>query len=98
MRRSTALLDMAKHLIIHGRVQGVGFRESMRWEADRLGVTGWVRNRRDGTVEAVVAGNADAVAAIVHWARRGPPAAQVTRLVVSDADGTFPAFEWRPTA
>jgi acylphosphatase len=89
---------MAKHLIIHGRVQGVGFRDSMRWEAERLGVTGWVRNRRDGTVEAVVAGSADAVTEIVHWAHRGPPAAQVTRVVIAAADGTFAAFEWRSTA
>jgi acylphosphatase len=90
-------VDMARHLIIHGRVQGVGFRESMRWEADRLGVTGWVRNRRDGTVEAVVAGSVESVAAIVQWAHRGPPAASVTRVVVAETDGTYAAFEWRPT-
>jgi acylphosphatase len=89
---------MAKHLIIHGRVQGVGFRESMRWEAERLGVTGWVRNRRDGTVEAVVDGNPDSVTRIVQWAHRGPPAAKVTQVAVSEADGPFAGFEWRPTA
>lgn len=89
---------MPKHLTIHGRVHGVGFRESMRREAGRLGVTGWVRNRRDGTVEAVVAGGGDAVAAIVRWAHRGPPGATVTRVVASETDGTFTAFEWRPTA
>lgn len=70
----------------------------MRWEAERLGVTGWVRNRREGTVEAVVAGNAEAVAELVQWAHRGPPAARVTQVVVSDTEGTFTAFEWRPTA
>ncbi len=84
---------MAKHLIIHGRVQGVGFRESMRWEAERLGVTGWVRNRRDGTVEAVVAGGAEPVNAIVAWARRGPSAAKVTDLTVSEVEGAFATFE-----
>jgi acylphosphatase len=89
---------VAKHLIIHGRVQGVGFRDAMRWEADRLGITGWVRNRRDGTVEAVVAGDAAAVSEIVQWARRGPPAAQVAKVVVTEADGTFAAFEWQSTA
>lgn len=89
---------MAKHLIIRGRVQGVGFRDAMRWEAERLGVTGWVRNRRDGTVEAVVAGSAAALAEIVQWAHRGPPAAKVTEVVVAEADGTFASFEWQPTA
>jgi acylphosphatase len=84
---------MAKHLIIHGRVQGVGFRESMRWEAERLGVTGWVRNRRDGTVEAVVAGSAESVKAVVAWAHRGPSAAKVTDVTVAEVEGTFPAFE-----
>jgi acylphosphatase len=89
---------MAKQLTIHGRVQGVGFRDAMRWEAERLGVTGWVRNRRDGTVEAVVAGSAESVAAIVQWARRGPPAAKVTEVVVAETDGSFASFEWLPTA
>lgn len=89
---------MAKHLIIRGRVQGVGFRDAMRWEAERLGVTGWVRNRRDGTVEAVVAGGADAIAEIVAWAQRGPPAANVIEVAVAEADGAFSTFEWRSTA
>jgi len=84
---------MAKHLIIHGRVQGVGFRESMRWEAERLGVTGWVRNRRDGTVEAVVTGGAEPVKAIVAWAHRGPSAAKVTDVTESEVEGAFPTFE-----
>lgn len=89
---------MAKHLIIRGRVQGVGFRDAMRWEAERLGVTGWVRNRRDGTVEAVVAGSAAVVAEIVQWAHRGPPAAEVTEVVIAETDGAFATFEWLPTA
>jgi acylphosphatase len=87
-----------KHLIISGRVQGVGFRYSMLAEAERLGVTGWVRNRRDGTVEAVVDGEPAAVAAIVAWARAGPPGARVTDLAVRDAEGAFTQFESRPTA
>ena len=89
---------MVKHLLIRGRVQGVGFRDAMRWEAERLGVTGWVRNRRDGTVEAVVAGSAESVAAVVQWAHRGPPAAKVTEVVIAEIDGAFATFEWLPTA
>jgi acylphosphatase len=89
---------VAKHLTISGRVQGVGYRASMIDEARRLGVSGWVRNRRDGTVEAVVAGTPDAVAAIVAWARRGPPGARVTDVAVAEADGAFGEFDWLPTA
>lgn len=66
------------HLIIEGRVQGVWFRESTRREAASLKLTGWVRNRRDGTVEAVVEGPAPAVERLVSWCRKGPPAARVT--------------------
>ncbi len=87
-----------KHLVISGRVQGVGFRISMCDEADRLGVTGWVRNRRDGTVEAVVDGEPAAVAAILAWAKAGPPGARVTGVTVGEADGTFTRFEARLTA
>ena len=67
---------MAKHLKIKGLVQGVGFRDAMCREADRLGVTGWVRNCRDGSVEAIVDGAPSAVDGIIAWARRGPPAAR----------------------
>lgn len=84
---------MAKHLTIRGRVQGVGFRESMRWEAERLGVTGWVRNRRDGAVEAVVDGDAGAVAAILAWAHRGPGGAHVVEVIVTETTGSFTGFE-----
>jgi acylphosphatase len=68
------------HLQISGRVQGVNYREAMRRECERLGVTGWVRNRGDGSVEAVVQGSAASVEAVVAWARRGPPAARVDRV------------------
>jgi acylphosphatase len=89
---------MPKHLIISGRVQGVGFRVSMRAAAARLGIGGWVRNRRDGTVEAVVDGDPPAVAAMIAWAKTGPPGARVTAVAVSDTGGEFTAFESRPTA
>lgn len=84
-----------RHLIITGRVQGVWFRESMRLEAERLGVTGWVRNRADGSVEAMVAGTAEQVAMIMNWARRGPPNAQVDHVAVDLGAGEFHGFERR---
>ncbi len=88
---------MAKHLRISGRVQGVGFRYSMQHEAERLGVTGWVRNCRDGTVEAVVDGPPEAVEAMIKWSRRGPPAARVSDVSVTDIAGDFGQFELRPS-
>lgn len=65
---------------VEGRVQGVFFRESTRREAQRLGVSGWVRNRPDGSVEAVFEGEPSMVEAAVEWARRGPERAVVTAL------------------
>ncbi len=81
-----------QYLRIHGRVQGVWFRESMRIEAERLAVSGWVRNTPDGTVEAVVQGQASAVEALIAWAHRGPPLARVERVEISAADGSFHGF------
>jgi len=81
-----------QHLLIHGRVQGVWFRESMRSEAERLGVTGWVRNAPDGSVEAVVQGPDTAVDALIAWARMGPPHARVDRIDLADAQGDFSGF------
>ena len=88
---------IAKQLIIIGRVQGVGFRFYMERKARELGVTGWVRNRRDGGVEAMVQGSPDAVEAMISWARRGPPSAVVAEVRVTDASGDFVTFEARPT-
>lgn len=84
-----------RRLIITGRVQGVWFRGSMVAEAERLGVTGWVRNRADGSVEAMVAGSAEQVAAIMNWARRGPPNAVVEHVAVELGEGEFSIFERR---
>ncbi|HET7731417.1 MAG TPA: acylphosphatase [Usitatibacter sp.] len=87
-----------RRLVIRGLVQGVWYRETMRREAERLGVTGWVRNRLDGSVEAVVQGESPAVEAIVRWARGGPPGARVEGLEEHPAEGTFERFEKRETA
>lgn len=73
---------------MHGLVQGVGFRWSMAIEARRLGLTGWVRNRSDGTVEAHAEGSPDAIVALVEWAHDGPTHARVTRVEVEDAQPT----------
>lgn len=87
--------DVTKRLLIRGRVQGVGFRYSMLAEARRLGLGGYVRNRSDGTVEAVAAGEAEAVHGLIAWARKGPPLSDVDRVDVDAADGTFGEFEIR---
>ena len=79
-------------LVIHGRVQGVFFRDSMRMEAEKLGITGWVRNCHDGTVEAVVQGDAESVELIMRWAQRGPRLAQVEKVDVMPDDGTYSSF------
>jgi len=80
-------------LVIYGRVQGVCFRDSMRREAQRMAVAGWVRNRSDGTVEAVVHGESSDVDIIVRWAKRGPEFAQVEQVEVMPHDGDYASFE-----
>jgi acylphosphatase len=69
-----------RRVLVHGRVQGVFFRDSTRREAEARGVAGWVRNRADGTVEAVFEGPAGDVEALVAWCSIGPPDAVVTRV------------------
>ena len=88
---------ITRRLAIHGEVQGVWFRESMRLEAERLGIAGWVANRLDGSVEAVVQGPPEAVDAITRWARHGPERARVDHVQVTEANGDFSRFEKRPT-
>lgn len=90
---------VSRLLQISGRVQGVGFRYSMQREAMRLGVRGWVRNRRDGSVEALVQGSEESVAALTAWARRGPAGASVAELRVASAEPqpSLAGFEQLPT-
>jgi acylphosphatase len=87
----------SRRLIIQGMVQGVAYRYHMTDAARRLGVCGWVRNRRDGSVEALVSGDAAAVAAIIAWARHGPPSAEVSHVAVELAEESNDEFEERPS-
>ncbi|MGH7055428.1 MAG: acylphosphatase [Stellaceae bacterium] len=83
---------------IAGRVQAVGYRAWMIATAAALRLRGWVRNRSDGTVEALVSGSEEAVAAMIKACRRGPPAARVTAVKIADAeDDGSPGFTGRPT-
>ena len=74
------------HLTIRGRVQGVGYRDALCNEATRLQVRGWVRNRADGSVEALVQGALESLHALASWARRGPAAARVTEVLVESIE------------
>jgi acylphosphatase len=69
--------DVIRKVMIRGVVQGVGYRAWVEWEATARGLEGWVRNRRDGSVEALFAGEAEAVAEIIALCRQGPPMAKV---------------------
>lgn len=70
------------HLIISGRVQGVFYRMETKMAAERIGVTGWVRNKPDGTVEAVAEGDKKAIEALIDWCHQGPPASRVENIDV----------------
>ena len=87
------------HVIVAGDVQGVGYRYTLRLVARDAGVTGWVRNRRDGTVEAELAGTGSAVDEVLAWMRQGPPGSRVDTTTVTDAaPAADDGFEVRPTA
>jgi acylphosphatase len=93
MSTQTASPKVTLSLVIHGRVHGVFFRDSMRREAEKLAVSGWVRNRSDGTVEAVVHGKSADVDAIVRWAKRGPEHARVEQVEIEPVAGAYTGFE-----
>lgn len=89
-----------KHLSISGTVQGVGYRAAFEATARRLRLAGWVRNRHDGSVEALIAGEADAISQMLEWAWRGPSGAHVRDITVSEAiEAAEPAarFQTLPT-
>jgi acylphosphatase len=92
---------VTRHIRVSGRVQGVGYRAALRDEAARRGVTGWVRNRADGSVEALVQGSGESLKRLIDWARRGPPGARVTRLdeqpPAAEFDRNYSAFELWPS-
>ena len=72
------------HVIVEGRVQGVFFRAYTSDEAKKLGLAGWVRNRPEGTVEAIIEGDADAVDAMLQWFYQGSPGSKVTKVNSSE--------------
>jgi acylphosphatase len=75
-----------RRLIVHGRVQGVGFRWAIARAAESRGVSGWAANRADGTVEAVLEGEPDAVESVVRFSKEGPRGAQVDRVDVAEEE------------
>jgi acylphosphatase len=81
--------------VISGRVQGVSFRVSMREVALRHGVQGWVKNRSDGTVEALVQGEETQVVKLLEWARFGPPGADVASVETQRLEACPPHFGFR---
>lgn len=90
---------IGRHLVITGRVQGVFYRGWMAEQARALGIEGWVRNRIDGSVEAVVAGPAEAIEAIIARCHEGPSAARVDHIAIADAaPEDLEGFEQRATA
>lgn len=86
-----------RRIIVSGRVQGVYFRDSLRMAAKEGGVSGWVRNLPDRRVEAVLEGEPEAVLQVIEWSRRGPPAARVEGVEVTEEffAGEFHDFEIR---
>lgn len=77
-----------QRIVVHGRVQAVGYRYGARIEAQRLGVAGWIRNRSDGAVEAEIEGEAQSVDAMLAWLDDGPPGADVTSISTADVEPT----------
>lgn len=90
-------MTITRNLRIRGQVQGVGFRMYVTRKARQLGLSGWVRNRLDGSVEAEVQGPPAAVDALIAAAWRGPPGSMVNGVQVANSAGEYQGFETRPT-
>jgi len=88
--------DIARHLTVSGQVQGVGFRAFVRRTAGALALRGWVRNRRDGSVEVLAVGQADSMEALIAACRKGPAGARVNDLAVRDEDPAAAALQCGP--
>lgn len=89
--------NVRAHIVISGIVQGVFFRVETQWAAQRIGVHGWVRNKRDGTVEAVIEGERDKVETMLDWCRKGPPRAVVNKVDVEWEKYTGETADFRVT-
>jgi acylphosphatase len=93
---------VTRQIRVLGRVQGVGYRDALRVQAHAVGVRGWVRNRADGSVEALLQGSPEAIESVIAWARRGPPAARVSEVRIEDParefDRPYIRFERWPSA
>lgn len=86
MNKVKSMAETVKHLKIEGKVQGVCYRDWMVEEAGKLGVSGWVRNRSDGSVEAVAGGRENDVKALIEACRKGSAAASVTNITATECD------------
>jgi acylphosphatase len=92
-------MKITRRLVIHGQVQGVGYRYAMVAVARRLGVTGWVRNRSDGSVEAMIQAAPASISHLSEWAQRGPAGASVKGIDIFQVEAaeTFTNFVQMPT-
>lgn len=91
--------DRRLHAVVYGRVQGVGYRATTIDEARRLGLAGWVRNRRDGTVEVLAEGSEPKLKLLIEYLRRGPWGARVSSVVEewTDVGGASMPFQFKRT-